>query len=102
MSKIIRYFPSSIPRILINQNLVKPPNLSVEELKKNSLEENDDFRRDGYVFDACLLGFCDDITSHILTALVDVDSDKNITKQTKVEGKILYNVVQNNNDNNNG
>jgi len=69
MSKVIQYLPPSIPRILINRNVVTAPqNTSLDDdLDENSEEE--DFR-DGYVFDACLLGFCDDVTRHLVKEML--------------------------------
>jgi hypothetical protein len=54
---VIDYFPQNIPRILINRTVVHPAaaGASLDE------ESESDFRNK-YVFDAYLLGFCDDIT----------------------------------------
>lgn len=52
ISKVIEYLPMSIPRILINKTIVHP---------KSSSENASSFRKN-YVFDAYLLGSCDDVT----------------------------------------
>lgn len=51
---MIEFLPQNIPRILINRTIVHP-STSAEESGEASF-------RDNYVFDAYLLGFCDDIT----------------------------------------
>lgn len=58
MSKVLQYLPPSIPRILINRTLVHPPTKP-----EDGDDEVDDIDfRNSYVFDAYLLGFCDDVT----------------------------------------
>ena len=59
MSKVIEYLSPSIPRILINRNIVRPKK-SIPMVKNDPNEEHD--HRDGYMFDVCLLGFCDEVT----------------------------------------
>ena len=62
ISKVIEYLPKKIPRILINRTIVHPKLSSGNnnhEIERDS--EDEDFRKD-YVFDAYILGFCDDIT----------------------------------------
>ena len=54
ISKVIEYLPRNIPRILINQTIVHPKTASIDC-------QEEDFRQN-YVFDAYLLGFCDDVT----------------------------------------
>jgi NAD-dependent SIR2 family protein deacetylase len=62
ISKVIGFLPQNIPRILINRTVVHPPNTSSAS-SENDHEEKDEHQfRDNYVFDAYLLGFCDDIT----------------------------------------
>jgi Zinc finger, ZZ type len=56
ISKVIGYLPSNIPRILINRTIVHPKHSSDED----NLHESE--FRDGYVFDAYLLGYCDEVT----------------------------------------
>jgi len=60
ISKVIGYLPANIPRILINRNVVHPA-VSTTEQQEAHGDEMPDFRED-YVFDAYLLGFCDDVT----------------------------------------
>lgn len=61
ISKVIEYLPKGIPRILINQNIVHPPSSTTDENDDDASQESLDFRGE-YVFDAYLLGFCDDVT----------------------------------------
>ena len=82
MSKIIQFFPPTIPRILINKMLVNPPILSSEILEKMN---HVDFR-DGYIFDACLLGNCDDVTASIISSIL---SPNGTTENSKLKGKLL-------------
>ncbi|GKY99221.1 hypothetical protein MPSEU_000877500 [Mayamaea pseudoterrestris] len=56
MSKVISYLPPDIPRILINRTIVHPG----EQQDEHDEDDAKDFRVN-YVFDAYLLGFCDDI-----------------------------------------
>mmetsp|Transcript_12997 Transcript_12997/g.20215 ORF Transcript_12997/g.20215 Transcript_12997/m.20215 type:complete len:607 (+) Transcript_12997:253-2073(+) len=77
MSKVIEYLPPTIPRILINRTLVHPPRTtgtattsSSSEDDEDDEEEEQDFRED-YVFDAHLLGFCDDVTRALVKELHD-------------------------------
>lgn len=70
MSKVIQYLSPSMPRLLINRNVVKAANQRIrnneveeEDGKKGDEEEEEEDTRDGYVFDACLLGNCDDVSN---------------------------------------
>eukprot|EP00531_Pseudo-nitzschia_arenysensis_P002106 CAMPEP_0116148394 /NCGR_PEP_ID=MMETSP0329-20121206/18336_1 /TAXON_ID=697910 /ORGANISM="Pseudo-nitzschia arenysensis, Strain B593" /LENGTH=538 /DNA_ID=CAMNT_0003644529 /DNA_START=84 /DNA_END=1701 /DNA_ORIENTATION=+ len=54
ISKVIEYLPKNIPRILINRTIVHPKTATMDDGQA-------DFRQN-YVFDAYLLGFCDDVT----------------------------------------
>jgi len=70
MSKVIEYLPTSIPRILINRNHIsKPPNRKsfCEDNGTNYDHENE--YRNGYVFDACLLGNCDSVIQSLIKEL---------------------------------
>ena len=74
-SKVIQYLSPSIPRFLINRNVVKAANRRFRDTTadeegggKKSVEEEED-TRDGYVFDACLLGFCDDVSRALVKEL---------------------------------
>lgn len=92
ISKIVEFLCPSIPRILMNRTIVIPKHTDCkypnkrddgdvqekktkdEETKEEEKEEEDDEKeqvdfRNGYLFDALLLGFCDDITdalAHVL------------------------------------
>ena len=61
ISKAIGYFPPDIPRILVNRCLVHPAESALVNDENSDEDEEKDFRED-YVFDAYLLGFCDDVT----------------------------------------
>ncbi|KAI2511453.1 Sir2 family [Fragilaria crotonensis] len=78
MSKVISYLPPSVPRILINRNVVDPPNvLNVEDD-----EDEDEEFRENYTFDAYLLGFCDDVTRALVKEMKTMSG-------TSDEGKLL-------------
>ena len=64
MSKVIGYLPSNIPRILINRTIVQPKRSHIEADDNDDEESSDEEKefREGYAFDAFLLGFCDDVT----------------------------------------
>jgi hypothetical protein len=68
--------PPGIPRILINRTIVHPSTRSTD-----STEDEKD-PRDDYVFDAYLLGFCDDVTRSLAKKLFNDD-----VPQTPVEKK---------------
>ena len=99
MSKVIGFLPSNIPRILINRNIVKPAKPTVEEIESKNEEEGDEDFRNGYVFDACLLGFCDDVTRSLVKGLESIDSiemGKNAALSLAMkEGKLLCNETEN-------
>jgi hypothetical protein len=59
ISKVIEYLPRNIPRILINRTVVHPSTASTEG---DNHDDNEKEFRENYVFDAYLLGFCDDVT----------------------------------------
>ncbi|KAG7363578.1 NAD-dependent deacetylase [Nitzschia inconspicua] len=68
ISKIIEYLPTNIPRILINRTIVHPASpisataaTSSSDDEKDSKKSQENFR-ENYVFDAYLLGYCDDVT----------------------------------------
>lgn len=65
MSKVLRYLPPSIPRILINRNEVVLPKVCADEIDSDDEEDT----REGYIFDASLLGNCDDVVKGIIRAL---------------------------------
>lgn len=76
MSKVLGYLPPSIPRILINKNHLPPPPSWISSNNKTTDDDDEDqedddeidFRND-YVFDACLLGNCDDVTRSLIQQL---------------------------------
>lgn len=60
---MIEYLPPKIPRILINRTIVHPSTSSVEDNEHEDGDGDDEKEfRENYVFDAYLLGFCDDVT----------------------------------------
>jgi NAD-dependent SIR2 family protein deacetylase len=76
ISRVIEYLPKNIPRILINQTIVHPKTntttstrTAAAAINNDSCSQNEgdlpnddrEFRKN-YVFDAYLLGFCDDVT----------------------------------------
>ena len=61
MNKVIQYLPSNIPRILINRNIVQMPKTNAAPTTTTACSNEEEFVRDGYDFDAYLLGNCDDI-----------------------------------------
>ena len=79
MSKIIEYLSPCIPRILINRTIVIPKHGTYcEDGKQRYTDDssNEDGVRDhrnDFVFYACLLGFCDEVTK----SLIDLMNSKN-------------------------
>ena len=87
MSKVIGYLPANIPRILINRNIVHPKTgkADSEEGDEEIDEEDKDFR-EGYLFDAYLLGFCDDITRTLARKLfASASTQGNRTTQAEIQ-----------------
>lgn len=80
MSKIIDWLPPNIPRILINRNIVHPKTGKTEE-EDGDVEEKD--FREGYMFDAYLLGFCDDVTRTLARKLFSTEADLASDIETK-------------------
>lgn len=72
ISKVIAYLPPNIPRILINRTIVHPAKLKED----NDDEYHEEDLREDYVFDAYLLGFCDDVTRALAKKLFS-DRDEN-------------------------
>ncbi len=63
ISKVIEYLPSNIPRILINRTIVHPSTTSAScDIEDDNENGNSKDFRENYVFDAYLLGYCDDVT----------------------------------------
>ena len=73
ISKVIGYLPANIPRILINRTIVHPCSSngsSADKVSEDGIDDcvEPDFR-DDYVFDAYLLGNCDDVTRALVKQL---------------------------------
>lgn len=83
MSKVIQYLPPNIPRILINRTVVSPPSFIPDDDESNDDENEEHEFREGYTFDAYMLGFCDDVTR----ALVKEMKGEDVSNE--VEGQIL-------------
>jgi hypothetical protein len=88
ISKVIRYLPPDIPRILINRSIVHPPlpEILTDDQDEGDQEDEKDFRED-YVFDAYLLGFCDDII-RVLARSLFCEETNDVFKY-KTEGELL-------------
>jgi Zinc finger, ZZ type len=100
MSKVISYLPSNIPRILINRTIVHPTNSNSKNEKEDEGQEresDDDTEKDfrsGYMFDAYLLGFCDDVTRLLAKRLFADDVVDTTTVATKDEKSQIHNHCQ--------
>ena len=102
MSKVIQYLSPSIPRILINRNIVKAPPQKIADNNGDDDEGEDDEEdtRGGYLFDACLLGFCDDVSRGLAKEMgrAEEKEDKDCAEEKKEaikdesEHKLLCNV----------
>ncbi|CAJ1940404.1 unnamed protein product [Cylindrotheca closterium] len=84
ISKVIGFFPRDIPRILINRTVVHPPNSIPKGLELADGGCDGPEFRDNYVFDAYLLGFCDDITRALARQLFK-DTSKRSQKDSKLQ-----------------
>lgn len=76
ISKVIGYLPANIPRILINRTIAHPrchPDPDKDDDHDTGEESDEEAKvpdfRDGYVFDAYLLGNCDDVTRALVKQL---------------------------------
>lgn len=88
MSKVIDYMPANIPRILINRTIVHPKTSKVDRGSTDGGSEDDDEEKDfreTYVFDAYLLGFCDDVTRVLAKKLFNSESQEQEDNQTHCE-----------------
>lgn len=89
---MIEYFPSTIPRILINRTVVHPSTRSPDDP-----DGEPDFRQD-YVFDAYLLGFCDDVTRDLAKRLFNSEEEqsksKRKTKTNQTDGRLLAKILK--------
>jgi hypothetical protein len=105
ISKVIHYLPPNIPRILINRTIVHPEpkqhaqnmqngdndSTSSDDEEEEEEEEEEDFR-DDYVFDAYLLGYCDDVTRALAKHLF---ASPNETPPVIEAGRLVANLVEN-------
>lgn len=82
ISKVIGYLPPNIPRILINRTIAHP----AEQHDEQNAAGNERDPRENYVFDAYLLGFCDDVARVLVKKLF---SDSTQPPETYKEGKLL-------------
>lgn len=85
MSKVIEYLPVNVPRILINRTVAHPPPHVM--LEEDSDDEEPEFR-ENYVFDAYMLGYCDDVTRRLVKAIKQENSSED-------EGKLLASLRKN-------
>jgi len=89
---VIAYLPANIPRILINRTIVHPPEQHEDSSDSDSDDEEKEFR-ENYVFDAYLLGFCDDVTRALGKRLFSVDDE--VKSETVDRGELLSVVLEN-------
>lgn len=93
ISKVIEYLPPGIPRILINRTVVRPSTRSADTTEDD--EEQDP--RNDYVFDAYLLGFCDDVTRSLAKKLFKDDVPPTPAEKKRRDqpvGRLLSKVLQ--------
>ena len=76
ISKVIEYMPPNIPRILINRTVVQP------STRCSDSEDEEKDLRDNYVFDACLLGFCDEVTRRLAKKMFQEDASQMLSSST--------------------
>jgi len=86
MSKVISYLPANIPRILINRNIVHPKtSTGIKRAASNGSEDEDQQNvefREKYMFDAYLLGFCDDVTRVLAKKMFGSEANEDQDNQT--------------------
>lgn len=94
ISKVIQYLPANIPRILINRTIVQPASSSRTAATTTSsdhegeMDEDEPDFRENYVFDAHLLGYCDDITRALARKLfVDSTGDSEVRSEGAAKTK---------------
>jgi NAD-dependent SIR2 family protein deacetylase len=97
ISKVIEYMPPGIPRILINRTVVQPSTRCADS------EEEEKDLRDQYVFDAILLGFCDEVTRRLAKKMFIDDGCRTASPDTKpagckAAGRLLTEVLKGNDD----
>lgn len=95
ISKVVGYLPPNIPRILINRTIVHPKHSVDENTTTNTTTSTGgpntaekDFR-DGYVFDAYLLGNCDDVTRVLGKLLFPAPSTTNQNTRHPTEKEMM-------------
>ncbi len=104
MSKIIEYLSPSIPRILINQKIVVPKHgvygedggrkmndsdvnhvdADADADQDSSSNGNEKDHRTGYIFDACLLGNCDEVTTSLMNVMKIPKSCATVAKHESI------------------
>jgi len=108
ISKVIQYLKPSIPRLLINRTIVIPKHADGSvDLDDDGHEENGNEKeqdhRDGYLFDALFLGFCDEVTKALTYVManeenknsVSTTTGKSTIKEKKDSKKLKFSKVQN-------
>lgn len=93
ISKVIKYLRPSIPRLLINRTVVIPKHTDGEAIVEHGLEEHEKDHRDSYLFDAVMLGFCDEVTkalTFVLTNEKKVETDTKKKRNGKKKPSLLF------------
>lgn len=96
ISKVIDFLPANIPRILINRTIVHPPEQCEDDDDSDSDDDEKEFR-ESYVFDAYLLGFCDDVARALGKRLFSLDDG--VKSETVDRGELLATVLENRDEN---
>jgi len=96
ISKVIDYLPANIPRILINRTIVHPPEQNEDDDTDSDSDDEEKEFRENYVFDAYLLGFCDDVTRALGKRLFSVDDE--VKSETVDRGELLATILDNHDD----
>jgi hypothetical protein len=101
ISKVIKYLPANIPRILINRTIVHPPDDVQGDCMEddNSTASEDPEFRNNYVFDAYCLGFCDDVTRALGTRLLSGPGGPRLDiSDANERGELLASIIENGGD----
>jgi hypothetical protein len=95
ISKVIGYLPKNIPRILINRTIVHPPEQHDDEDDGTGSSDSIEFR-DSYVFDAYLLGYCDNVTRALGKCLFPNPHEASAVPgmDAELEGELLAEVMK--------
>ena len=89
ISKIIKYLRPSIPRLLINRTIVIPKHTDGDSDDLDEAGEDKD-HRDGYLFDALMLGFCDEVIKALSYVLSNGNgSNANANASSNSNGKSI-------------